>query len=60
MFVTTLPHTEKGTQSTQKGRYCAIKADIGKNNNAKQAKAILFGFFKYFLLHSAFHISAFS
>lgn len=38
MFVTALPQIEKGTQSSHKDRYCAIKADIGKNNNAKHPK----------------------
>lgn len=38
MFITALPQAENGTQASQKGRYCAIKADIGRNNNAKQAE----------------------
>lgn len=46
MFVIALPQIEKGTQSSQKGRYCSIKADTGKNINAKQAEVILFGFLK--------------
>lgn len=45
MFITALK-TEKGTHLSQKSRYCAIKADISKNNNTKQVKVIILGFFK--------------